>query len=268
MADGMERRGAAEGEKDEGGAEQAFEALRAEVAALRHGMELVYRQVQQGAARPPAAAEVPDYSPTLGAMAQELWAVATRLGAIEQAPALASSVVEQADGLRRTLHGVGEDARRGLAQSQGRLDGTVEELRGLVRGAHAWREQKRWLWTAGAVGAMGGMLLWFLATAALPWGMGTRLAGLAYGGRWNAGQAMLGDASPEMWDRMVRLYNACPKESTTELCEAVLAVRTIAPNASAQPGAAQPGAAPPAPDGAKGPAFGTAPGPARGRVVR
>lgn len=267
MADGMERRGPAEGTGDEGGAEQAFEALRAEVAALRRGMELVYRQVQQAAAGQPATAELPDYSPTLGAMAQELRAVGTRLGAIERAPALASTPVEQADGLRRTLHGVGEDARRGLVHSQGRLDGAVEELRSMVQGAHEWREQRRRLRAVGAAGAMGGMLLWFLATAALPWGMGTRLAGLAYGGRWDAGQAMLGGANPEMWDRMVRLYNACSRDSTTELCEAVLAVRTIVPDAPAPPEAAHPGAAQPAPD-AKGPAFGTVPGPARGKVGR
>ena len=261
MADGMERRSPAE-DDGEGGAEQAFEALRAEVAALRRGVELVFRQVQQAAAGQPGA-ELPDYSPTLGAMAQELRAVGARLGAIEGAPALASTPVEQADGLRRTLHGVGEDARRELAHSQRRLDGAVEELRGLVRGAHAWREQKRWLWTAGATGALGGMLLWFLATALLPWGMGTRLAGLAYGGRWNAGQAMLEDASPETWDRMARLYRGCPKESATELCEAALAVRTIVPDAPAHAGASLP-----APDGAKGPAFGTVPGSARGRAGR
>ena len=58
----------------------------------------------------------------------------------------------------------------------------------------------------GVVSAMGGMLLWLLATAALPWGVGTQLAGLAYGGRWNAGQVMLRDANPVSWDRMVRLY--------------------------------------------------------------
>jgi hypothetical protein len=266
MADSMERRGPDEdggrGEGDEGGAEQAFEALRAEVAALRRGVELVLRQVQQGAAEQPGTTELPDYSPTLGAMAQALQAVGARLAAIERAPALASSAVEQADGLRRTLHGVGEDGRRGLLHSQGRLDDAVQELRGMVRGAHEWREQKRWLRAVGALGALGGMLLWFLATATLPWGMGTGLSGLAYGGRWNAGQAMLGDASPETRDRMVRLYKACPKDSTTELCEAVLAVRTIAPDAPATLGAAQP-----APD-AKGPAFGTVPGAARGRAGR
>ena len=202
MADGMGRQGPGSEDGGEGDAAQAFEALRAEVAALRRGVELVFRQVQQGAAGQPGA-ELPDYSPTLGAMAQELTAVGVRLGVIERAPALASTPVEQADGLRRTLHGVGEDARRGLAHSQGRLDDVVQELRGLVQGAHEWREQKRRLRAVGAVGAMGGMLLWFLATAMLPWGMGTRLAGLAYGGRWNAGRTMLWDASPETWDRMV-----------------------------------------------------------------
>ena len=168
---GMERRGPAgdDGRGDEGGAEQAFEALRAEVAALRRWMELVYRQVQQGAAGPPGA-ELPDYSPTLGAMAQELRAVGVRLAAIERAPALASTPVEQADGLRRTLHGAGEDARRGFLHSQGRLDDAVQELRGMVRGAHEWREQKQWLWAVGGVSAVGGMLLWLFATAALPWG--------------------------------------------------------------------------------------------------
>ena len=206
MADGMERRGPTgdDGRGDEGGAQQAFEALRAEVAALRRGIELVYRQMQQGAGQP--GAELPDYSPTLGAIAQELKVMGARLAAIERAPALASTPVEQADGLRRTLHGAGEDARRGLAHSQGRLDDAVQELRGMVRGAHEWQEQKRWLWGVGVVSAMGGMLLWLLATAALPWGVGTQLAGLAYGGRWNAGQVMLGDANPVSWDRMVRLY--------------------------------------------------------------
>jgi hypothetical protein len=53
------------------------------------------------------------------------------------------------------------------------------------------------------------------------------LAGLAFGGRWNAGEAMMQDASPAQWERMVRLYKACPQDSTVELCEAATAVRTI-----------------------------------------
>jgi len=58
-------------EADTGSAERAFEALRAEVAALRQAVE---GQV------------APDYALTLGAIVKELQAVGTRLDAIEAAP--------------------------------------------------------------------------------------------------------------------------------------------------------------------------------------
>ena len=74
---------------------------------------------------------------------------------------------------------------------------------------------------------MGGALLWFMLIAILPWGGGTYLAGLAFWRRWNAGEAMMQDASLAQWGRMVRLYKACPQDSTTELCEAAEAERTI-----------------------------------------
>jgi hypothetical protein len=55
-------------EADIGGAERAFEALRAEVAALCQALE---RQT------------APDYALTLGAIAKELQVVGARLNAIE-----------------------------------------------------------------------------------------------------------------------------------------------------------------------------------------
>ena len=100
------------------------------------------------------------------------------------------------------------------------------------------------------MGVSGGVLLWFLLTALPPWGGGTWLAGLAFGGRWNAGQAMMQDANPAVWDRMVRLYKACPQDSTTELCEAAMAVWTI----------------PPGQEAARAPAVGTVPTQPRGNI--
>lgn len=58
---------------DTGGAERAFEALRAEVAALRQAVE---------------GQTAPDYALTLGAIVKELQAVGARLDAIEAAPQL------------------------------------------------------------------------------------------------------------------------------------------------------------------------------------
>jgi hypothetical protein len=213
-----------EPEEEDGDAARAFEALRAEVAALRRGVELVARQGQQSG---PAA---PDYSPTLGKMEKALQAIAGRLAAVERAPALAVTPAEQAGELRREMLRIGQDARGGLAHSQAQLDATVGELRGMIESALTRRDQRQWLWAVGGIGASGGILLWFLLTAFLPWGGGTWLAGLAYGGRWNAGQVMMRDANPAEWERMVRLYNACPQDSLTELCAAAMAVRTVAPS--------------------------------------
>ncbi|WP_158804275.1 DUF6118 family protein [Acidisoma sp. L85] len=209
------------------GAEQAFEALREEVTALRRGVELVYRQGQD--AKKPTDTG-PDYTLTLGAIAKELKGVAARLDAMERAPALATTPARQAAELRRELLHIGQDARGGLVHSQAQLDGTVRELRGMIRSARDKQDQQQWLWTAGACGAMGGVLLWFMLTAMLPWGGGTWLAGLAFGGRWNAGQVMMQDANSAAWNRMVRLYKACPSDSATELCEASLAVGMIPPS--------------------------------------
>lgn len=208
------------------GAEAAFEALRAEVAALRRGIELLYRQRQD--AKPPAVAG-PDYSPTLGAIAKELQVVTARLQAIERTPVLSmtpASLGADIDQVAQTtVSVVSQPFLHGLTE----LRGTTRELQALAGRVREQHEQRQWLWTMGTLGTTLGMLLWFLATALLPWGAGTWLGSLAYGGRWNAGQAMLQDAQPALWGRMVRLYNACPKDSTTELCEAAMAVRTIPP---------------------------------------
>jgi hypothetical protein len=41
-----------------------------------------------------------------------------------------------------------------------------------------------------------------------------------------SGNAPFAASDPATWERMVRLYKACPQDSTTEPCEAAMAVRT------------------------------------------
>jgi hypothetical protein len=100
-----ERAGAAEAD----GAERAFDALRAEVAALRRALEGMAAGLAD-----PSRPEAPDYSPTLGVIARELKSVTARLEALEQMPVLAVTPAAQAAELRRELRQAGEDARRGL----------------------------------------------------------------------------------------------------------------------------------------------------------
>ncbi len=58
------------------------------------------------------------------------------------------------------------------------------------------------------------------------------------GGRWVAGETLMQEADAGAWARMVRLYQACPRTSAAELCEAaptVPAAPVPAPIAPAKP---------------------------------
>lgn len=210
-------------------AERAFEALREEVAALRRGIELVYRQQQTGAAGE-GAAEIPDYSPTLGAMAQELSAVGKRLDTIEAQPALRltpSGITQQvAAGVRQTS----EEAARSHAEVGSRLNDALREMQALIGSANAQFRQRRREWIALAVGAALGLMVWYPLVWLTPFGGGHWLAAsLIGGGRWGAGATLMREEAPEAWERMVRLYRACG-EQATETCEAAMTGRTIAPS--------------------------------------
>lgn len=221
--------------EEQDGAERAFEALREEVAALRRRIELAYQQAQQTG---PAVSEATDYSPTLGVIAQELRAVGQRLDGIEGQPALRATPAAQAAELRAQLHQAGEDARRGFAHAQGRMDEALHEMRRLIGSANSQFVQQRREWVAVAIGAVLGFVLWYPLVWLTPFGGGHWLAAsLIGGGRWQAGETLMQEAAPAAWERMVRLYRACPPDKTAELCEAALAGRIVTndPSVTAQP---------------------------------
>lgn len=229
MADGMDRVEPGGGEEDGADAAAAFEALRAEVAALRRGVELVYRQGSQKSEEAAVPAPV-DYSPTLGVIAKGLQGVEGRLAAIEGKPALELTPARFEADIRSAGHWAGEQGASAVRMAASALAEARREFEGVLAGARAAREQRAWVGTAAALGLMVGALLWFLAAMLLPWGAGHWLAAtLVGGGRWEAGQTLMREVNPTSWDRMARLYNACPKDSSTELCEAAMAVRTISP---------------------------------------
>jgi len=232
MADGMARQGHEDG--GEGDAAGAFEALRAEVAALRRGVELIYRQQQEAAG---AAGPAPvDYSPTLGGMAKTLQAVEGRLQAIEGKPAMALTPSRFEADIRAAGHWAGEQGASAVRAAVAALEAAKRELEGVLAGARTRREQWAWVGVTAVLGVLGGVLLWFMA-ALVPWGVGHRLAAALVdtGGRWKAGEMLMYEADPEAWDRQVRLSKACPPETLIELCEAAMVVRTIPPGPAAQP---------------------------------
>ncbi|MGH7187569.1 MAG: DUF6118 family protein [Acetobacteraceae bacterium] len=211
------------GAVEAGGAEQAFAALRAEVAAQHRVLERMAAALAASDRQ-----EAPDYSPTLGAIARELKSVTARLGALEQMPALAVTPGHQAAGLRLEIEKAGEEVRRGLGHSRVALDGAVSTLLDLIGAVRERKDQRQWLCMVGGIGVMLGVLLWFLLPLVLPWGAGDWLSALPIGGGpWQAGASLMRRADPAAWERMVRLYQACPPNRATELCEASIATRPV-----------------------------------------
>jgi len=230
------------------GAERAFEALRAEVAELRGALVALVERVPQPGQTRAAEGAVPDYSPTLGAITKELTGVGARLGAIEAHPALALTPGQHAQQVAAGMKTARDNAAEGMKWASTELAKASGELRRIVGSATDQLMQQRREWAMAAIGAVLGFILWWPLLWGLPWGLGDRLASTLVlgGGRWGAGQTLMREADPEAWGRMARLYNACPRNASTDLCEAAMAVRTNAPEQSAQPAPGEAKAAPPA----------------------
>jgi hypothetical protein len=209
---------------DDGDAARAFEALREEVAALRRGVDLLYRQGQQ------SGTAAPDYSPTLGKMEKALQAIAGRLETVEQQPALRltpASFRTEIDSVALSVVGT---ASRPFAEAVQEVRGVARDLKALAGQVRDRREQRAWVITVGVMGLIVGVALWYVAAGLLPRRAGDWIAAsLIAGSKWQAGETLMEEASPEAWEKMVRLYDACPQNTATELCEAAIAVRTIAP---------------------------------------
>jgi Family of unknown function (DUF6118) len=129
---------------DIGGAERAFEALRAEVAALRQAVE---------------GQAAPDYALTLGVIAKELQDVGTRLTAIEASPQL--QVTPAAVALQ-----VQQEAKR---LAEGQIAQAVAAREGFERGRETLarvaffeqraRQDREIVWAVGGGGALIGAIL-------------------------------------------------------------------------------------------------------------
>ncbi|WP_129791526.1 DUF6118 family protein [Sphingosinicella sp. CPCC 101087] len=136
---------------------EAFERLRGELSLLHSAVEGLTA----------AREKAPDYSLTLGKMAQALGAIEARLGLIESSSVLAMSAEEltkeigaAAQAARVEDRRVLGEARDALAHSLGRIDGMIE--RGHAVEGRARRE--RWI---AAGGVVVGMLIWSIVPGAV-----------------------------------------------------------------------------------------------------
>ena len=171
---------------------QAFEALRAEVAALRQAIE--------------AAAEhqAPDYSPDLGRITQAVNGVIDGLEAIEAHPAVRMTPDQFGQAMTRT----GRELMNEVAQKYDRARQDAErerhQLAGMIGTLRGKRDQVFWL----AAVFVGTFVFTLFASPVLlgelPFGWNTNAAATVMeADRWDAGSALMQAASPQGWHDLV-----------------------------------------------------------------
>jgi hypothetical protein len=169
----------------------AFEALRAEVAALRASLN-------EGDVR-----VAPDYAPTLGKMA-------ATLAKIEAHPALQLTPEAFAYQVRQARDAAQQQGSRDLAIAVQRVDAAGAGLERLAERLRTGREQSRQLAIMTAVGAVAGVIVWVCFSGpiarALPagWSVPERMAAATLRlGRWDAGARLMQNANSQSWARLV-----------------------------------------------------------------
>jgi hypothetical protein len=166
----------------------AFEDLRKEVSLARRALEGLTAARENN----------PDYSTTLGEMAQSLKTATEGLARIELSPAVRLSPAALAQELITASETVRADDKRllreagdALARSIGRIDGIVE------RGQAAGHQRLARIWCA-AGGVFGGILLW----AALPGAVARSLPESWHVPEWMAART-IGLDMPQAGERLI-----------------------------------------------------------------
>jgi len=174
-------------------AERAFEALQAEVAAMRQALRSVPELILKN--RPA------DYTETLGAIAKNLEIVAKFMAAIEQHPAIRTTpahyhqaIVAAGDGLITKSVRELEVAKAAAVTERRELAAMIGTMRG------KWK-QWEWLGWTGIAAFFLGLLISPMFARVLPFGWDGHVAAFIMNNdRWGAGSALMQAQNPEAWN--------------------------------------------------------------------
>lgn len=186
-------------------AAEAFDALRTEVSETHAAMRKLAKMV--------ADKPVPDYDLTLGQMAKRLGVMEDRLASLarQMPPARLPEEIY----LPHELAAITDQAKV-----------AAQELRAATSAAIKQQAVRWWMTGAAGSGVLLGILLCLCMVALVPRTAGVWVAASIVGADpWTAGQVLMREGDPATFERMVRLYQACPQDSTTQLCAAAFAVK-------------------------------------------
>lgn len=186
-------------------ATEAFARLEGEMAMVRHTV--------QNMARVRADIVIPDYTATLGQMADQLAQVSRTLGTIGNKPAIELTPEDIAVQIKRASSDMQRDASDLFRQGRRDLDSAATQLSAMVGRVRAEAEQKRQTWRFAAMGLAGGILLW----AILP---GTIARAMPESWQWPERMARKAVGEPTIVEAGIRLIRSQNPEGFDELMTA------------------------------------------------
>lgn len=131
-------------------AAEAFEGIRRELSLLHRAIEGLTA----------ARENIPDYTATLGEIAETLEATCEGLERVEQSPAVALTPATMAQELLKASAAARAEDRQALQAAQTALQRSVGHVDGIVKRGQAADGQRNRLIQAAAGGVLAGVLLW------------------------------------------------------------------------------------------------------------
>ncbi|MBE5074245.1 hypothetical protein IM511_07990 [Erythrobacteraceae bacterium E2-1 Yellow Sea] len=186
-------------------ATEAFARLEGEMAMVRHTV--------QNMARERADIVIPDYTATLGQMADQLAHVSKRLTAIGSKPAIELTPEDIAVQIKRASLDMLRDSSELFRQGRKDLDLATGRLAAIVGRVRTEGEQKRQTWRFAGIGLAAGMLLWSI----LP---GTIARAMPESWQWPEWMARKAVGEPTIVEAGIRLIRTQNPEAWEELAEA------------------------------------------------
>ncbi|MCB2014911.1 MAG: hypothetical protein KDE67_08445 [Sphingobium sp.] len=188
--------------KESDPATEAFARLEGEMAMVRHTV--------QNMARERADIVIPDYTATLGQMADQLAQVCGKLTAIGSKPAIELTPEDIAVQIKRASLDMLRDASDLFRHGRKDLDLATSRLAAIVGRVRTEAEQKRQIWRFAGVGMAAGILIWSILPGtiarAMPesWQWPERMARKAVGEPTivDAGIQLIRSQNPEAWEEL------------------------------------------------------------------
>lgn len=186
-------------------ATEAFARLEGEMAMVRHTV--------QNMARERADIVIPDYTATLGQMADQLGQVSKTLTAISNKPAIELTPEDIAVQIKRASLDMLRDSSDLFRHGRKDLDLATGQLNAIVGRVRTENEQKRQTWRFAGIGLVAGILLWSF----LP---GTIARAMPESWHWPEWMARKALGEPSIVDAGIRLIRSQNPEAWEELAAA------------------------------------------------